>query len=402
MDTSNLKSQIRSLFKKIDEQHIDAIIAIIKRKNIVITVQNIQKIYKYILKKYKEIEDIITPIIIKFKNDINDDSILDKEILDYIIEQVINDKLTTNEDDIIHTYLEIITTKETEKTLKYYPPLYIVDEDINIQSHDFIISRSLKFSNPRSILNDNIKRYLDLGCYSIFSNISSGESREDREERLRTNPNLIPQYEILSTIDQIKEFTYIDTEPTIFVGLPMFDLINVLGNGYCFLNCFYIFTTITYGASRLTKIYNGLSNFRQRFLNLRTQPSQEKSINNFIKGIKAHTHDYINRSRTYDDEIKSEFHAAINDDIPQTPLIMKQLVNIINCKIILLITDRNFEYVGDFELSCAEPDRINLDTEYCVIIQRNNEHYYLLLPQDNTKVNRKRLYDNYVGLCKKI
>jgi hypothetical protein len=240
-----------------------------------------------------------------FKNEMKDDSILDKPILDYIIEQVINDKvMIADNDNIIDTYLEIISSKEFKplkgqikgqikeplkesipsesklsNRINDYPSKYIADEDINIPPHDFIISRSLKFSKPRSILNDNIKRYLDLGCYTIFSNISSGESSEEREERFRNNPNLIPEYEIYSTIDQIQQFSNIDIDidPYIFISIPiMFDLINVIGNGYCFLNCFYIFTTITYGASRLTKLYNGLSNFRQRFLNLRTQPSNVK------------------------------------------------------------------------------------------------------------------------------
>ncbi len=286
------------------------------------------------------------------------------------------------------------------------------EEDSNIDTveYDFDINHSrLRFTNDRDYaeLKPNIIRYIELGCINIFSTIGCNETPEDRLERHQTEPYIIPHYQIYSTIDQIKKFSTIrgPINSHIFYNLPIeYDLINTLGNGYCLLNCFFIFSTITFGASRLTSLYNRLSEFRQEYLHPQTlniKQSKKKTIHNFIKGIRALAHHFINENPNYDGDTKTDLHKAINDtSIPDTQFICNEFVDIANCAIINLVVDSNFIMKDRDAPYCKIPSYpINIDTEYCVVIQRNNTHYYLLLPQDNTKSNRKALYDYYYRRC---
>jgi hypothetical protein len=293
-----------------------------------------------------------------------------------------------------------------------YPAYYNEDEeDSNIDTveYDFDINHSrLRFISDSDYeeLEPNIIRYIELECINIFSTIGCNETPEDRRIRHKNHPYIIQHYHIYSTIDQINKFSAIRTNKNhqIFHNLPIkYDLINTRGNGYCLLNSFFIFSTITFGASRLTSLYNQLSEFRQQYLlpqRLDIQQSKKKTIHNFIKGIRALAHHFINDNQDYNDEMKSELHKAINDtNIPDTQFICNEFVNIANCAIINLIVDNEFNITGT--PYCKNPDYpINIDTEYCVVIQRNNIHYYLLLPQNNTKHNRKILYDYYKTLCR--
>lgn len=331
--------------------------------------------------------------------------IIDK-ITDEILQKTSIDDISG---DIIDIYIKVISSEiplDIPLDIQY-PSQYIQDEVIDISNYDFdISSEELSFTGHYRELQLNIRRYLDLQCYTIFSNISTyNETPEDRLIRNISRPTELPNYNICSTIDQIKEFCDIkESEMYIFktrgqLIMPDFDLINVRGNGYCFLNCLYIFTTISFDPSRLTQLYSELSLFRQTFLNLTETPHAKKSINNFIKGMKALAHHYINTEEIFDDETKSTFHKSINDpNIPQTQILGIQTATKINCLLLILITNKNF-LLTDQYIECIPQYSINLDTDYCVLIQRNSIHYYLLLPQNNTKENRKKLYDRYNYLC---
>ena len=285
------------------------------------------------------------------------------------------------------------------------PAQYNIDDTIDIPELDFQLTRKSQFIDNTSPLKPNIRRYLINDWITIFSIISCGEDTEDRRRRHNYNPTAIPNYEIYSTVDQIKYYGAIkpDINITLFNDIPDFDLINVLGNGYCFYNCFYIFTTITYTKDRLKTIYDNLGLFRQDYLNpQQTLPriqSKIQSVNNFIKGIKAHVHDYINNQVDYEDELKSEFHEVVNDtNIPDTELASINIINIINCRIVIIPTDVNYQ--STFNPICFVPRETNRQTDYCTIIQRNNTHYYLLIPQHNTMDNRKTMFENYSKLCR--
>jgi hypothetical protein len=215
---------------------------------------------------------------------------------------------------------------------------------------------------------------------SVLEYITTDETPEERNDRIRSN--ILPRNnygimtsvnEILNTynLTQIKKYdiskfnTIISNVNNLFNEL--FELINscrnsnlcyiiARGDGNCFLNSLYIYT-ITTGKSDLG------------------------DFNDFKNIIELMGDEYLD-SQNYDKETLKMLKSEMRDpNVPDVNALGHGYANYFNVNIMVIQTNTTFQ--SPRISTVIKPNNPNINTDHIIIIQNQNCHFNLLIPLSN-------------------
>ncbi len=170
-------------------------------------------------------------------------------------------------------------------------------------------------------------------------------------------------------------------------------LINSDGNGHCFNNSLFIFTS-------MAKIYDS------KFLNLFATAELDDyniTIGNFISSQLVLADKYID-SQKLDPIRKQNYKSEIRD--PNTPEIYPFLYNfsnLFNCNVLIVsvhvdtfeILSKTYENPTNQANRASEPDHV-------VLIQKGRSHFQVLVLHNSTREQRKKLYDDIFNFTRDL
>ncbi len=194
----------------------------------------------------------------------------------------------------------------------------------------------------------------------------------------------------IQTTTENPSYTNILTNAGKFLG-PLFGyyknlmLINSDGNGHCFNNSLFIFTS-------MAKIYD--SKFLELFATAELD-DYNITIGNFISSQLVLADKYIDLQKL-DPIRKQNYKSEIRD--PNTPEIYPFLYNfsnLFNCNILIVsvyistfkINSITYENPTNQANKASEPDHV-------VLIQKEGCHFQVLILHNSTREQRKKLYDD--------
>ncbi len=162
-------------------------------------------------------------------------------------------------------------------------------------------------------------------------------------------------------------------------------LINSRGDGHCFNNSLFIFTS-------MTKIYDS------KFLNLFATAELDDyniTIGNFISSQLVLADKYID-SQKLDPIRKQNYKSEIRD--PNTPEIYPFLYNysnLFNCNVLIVsVHSDTFEILSKTYENPTNPTNRASEPDHVVLIQKGRCHFQVLVLHNSTREQRKKLYDD--------
>jgi hypothetical protein len=202
----------------------------------------------------------------------------------------------------------------------------------------------------------------------------------------------------IQTTTENPSYTNILTNTGKFLG-PLFGyyknlmLINSDGNGHCFNNSLFIFTS-------MAKIYDS------KFLNLFATAELDDyniTIGNFISSQLVLADKYID-SKNLSQIRKENEKSEIRD--PNTPEIYPFLYNfsnLFNCNVLIVsvhvdtfeILSKTYENPTNQANRASEPDHV-------VLIQKGRSHFQVLVLHNSTREQRKKLYDDIFNFTRDL
>jgi len=163
--------------------------------------------------------------------------------------------------------------------------------------------------------------------------------------------------------------------------------IDVIGNGNCFLNSLYIYTIMTGKADLINALYS-ITGIRE---------SNLVNFEDFKQSILFLSDSLLDSKKS---EIGEDFVEQMkinirNIDIPDTQIFGIIYANNFNTRIIVIQVNSRYKFIG--KSADIIPDHHNEQTDYMIIIQKENIHFGLLIPSKNDLNLRKYLF-NYLEL----
>lgn len=171
-------------------------------------------------------------------------------------------------------------------------------------------------------------------------------------------------------------------------------LINSRGDGHCFNNSLFIFTSMIN-----TKISDS------KFLQLIVRAELELddfniTIENFISSQLVLADKYIESKNMVPIKTEQDKMEIRDPNTPEIYPFLHNYSNIFNCNVLVISVDTNTYKIES--KTYENPTSPNSETEHVVIIQKGRSHFQVLILHDSTGEQRKQLYHDVFNFTRDL